>query len=371
MFNRRLVHHIDWLLLLLVSLIVLMGVATVSSATYSPTHGERLTPLAIRQFIWAGAGAVALLVFLLIDYRKFERHAYLFYVGVLTLLVLVPAIGYIGGGSRRWIHLGFFTLQPSEPAKLALILVLARFFHRDVGRESYRIRDLLWPAVLFAIPAALILSQPDLGTAVVLGFVFTSMVLVAGVRVRSLAYVVVAALIGISATGQVLWGQLKTYQQKRIVTFLNPEADPLGAGYHIIQSKIAVGSGKIWGKGYRQGTQNQLRFLPEQHTDFIFSVFAEEWGLVCCVLLLLLYCALVWRGLQVVARAKDRFGALVAFGIVATIFWQVVVNISMTTGLLPVVGITLPFFSYGGSSMITLLAGVGLLVNVSMRRFTF
>ncbi|MGH7860343.1 MAG: rod shape-determining protein RodA [Candidatus Binatia bacterium] len=371
MFNRRLAHHIDWLLILLVSLIVLMGIASVSSATYSMTSGERLSALAIRQLVWAGAGTVAMLVFLLIDYRKFERYGYLFYVAVLTLLVLVPAIGYLGGGSRRWIHLGFFTLQPSEPAKLALIIVLARFFHRDVGRESYRLRDLLWPAALFAVPAALILSQPDLGTAVVLGFIFASMVLVAGIRVRSLAYLIVAALIGISAAGQVIWGHLKPYQQKRIVTFFNPEADPLGAGYHIIQSKIAVGSGKVWGKGYRQGTQNQLRFLPEQHTDFIFSVFAEEWGLVCCLLLLLLYFAVIWRGLQVVSRAKDRFGALLAFGVVATIFWQVFVNISMTTGVLPVVGITLPFFSYGGSSMITLLAGVGLLVNVSMRRFTF
>jgi len=196
-------------------------------------------------------------------------------------------------------------------------------------------------------------------------------VLLAGVRLRSLVWLAVAFALVLSVAGPVLWGHLKPYQQKRIVTFLDPGADPLGSGYHIIQSKIAVGSGKLWGKGYMQGTQNQLHFLPEQHTDFIFSVFAEEWGFVASVVLVLLYFSLIWRGLQIVGRAKDRFGALVAFGVVAMIFWQVFVNVSMTTGLMPVVGITLPFFSYGGSSLITLLVGVGLMVNVSMRRFTF
>jgi rod shape determining protein RodA len=371
MIDRRLAHHIDWLLLILVAMIVVMGVATVSSATYVTAHGEELSPLAVRQLVWAGAGTLCLVMVLLIDYRKFERYAYFLYAAVLCLLVLVPAIGYLGGGSRRWIHLGFFTLQPSEPAKLALIIVLARYFHRDATRDSYRLRDLVWPAILFAVPAALILSQPDLGTAVVLGFIFMSMVLIAGVRVRSLVYLVLAGVIGLGAAGNVVWAHLKPYQQKRIATFLNPEADPLGAGYHIIQSKIAVGSGMVWGKGYMQGTQNQLRFLPEQHTDFIFSVFAEEWGFVCCVALLVLYFALIWRGLQIVTRAKERFGALLAFGIMITVFWQVFVNIAMTTGLMPVVGITLPFLSYGGSSMITLLVGIGLVANVSMRRFTF
>jgi rod shape determining protein RodA len=370
MIDRRLSHHIDWVLLLLVALIISMGVATVYSATYDQSRSEA-SALVYRQCIWAGAGFVALTIALIVDYRKLERYAYGIYLAVLTLLVLVPAIGYLSSGSRRWIHLGFFTLQPSEMAKLALIIVLARFFHRDSARDSYRLRDLIWPTVLVAVPAALVLAQPDLGTTAVLGFIFMSMVLIAGVRLRSLLYFAVAAAIGIAAAGNVLWGHLKPYQQKRIVTFLNPEADPLGAGYHIIQSKIAVGSGEAWGKGFLHGTQNQLHFLPEQHTDFIFSVFAEEWGFAGCATLALLYFAVVWRGLQVVGRAKDRFGALLAFGVATTIFWQVFVNVAMTTGLLPVVGITLPFFSYGGSSMITLLAGIGLLTNVSMRRFTF
>lgn len=370
MIDRRLAHHIDWALLLLVALIISMGIATVYSATYDQVHDE-MSGLVYRQMLWAGAGFVLLGAVLFVDYRKLERYAYGVYGAVLLLLVLVPAIGYLSSGSRRWLHLGFFTLQPSEMAKLALVVVLARFFHRDAVRESYRVRDLVWPAVLFAVPAALVLAQPDLGTTAVLGFIFTSLVLVAGLRLRSLLYLMVAAALGIAVAGNAIWGHLKPYQQKRIVTFLNPEADPLGAGYHIIQSKIAVGSGKAWGKGFLQGTQNQLHFLPEQHTDFIFSVFAEEWGFAGCAVLAALYFAVVWRGMQVVSRAKDRFGALLAFGVVAMIFWQVFVNVAMTTGLMPVVGITLPFFSYGGSSMITLLAGIGLLMNVSMRRFIF
>ncbi len=370
MIDRRLAHHIDWMLLLLVALVILMGIVTVYSATYDQVHAE-MSGLVYRQIVWAGAGFVLLAAVLVFDYRKLERYAYAVYGAALLLLILVPAIGYLSSGSRRWLHLGFFTLQPSEMAKLALVVVLARFFHRDAARESYRIRNLVWPTLLFAVPAVLVLAQPDLGTTAVLGFIFVSLVLIAGLRFRSLLFLVIAGALVMAGGGSKLWSHLKPYQQKRIVTFLNPEADPLGAGYHIIQSKIAVGSGKAWGKGFLHGTQNQLHFLPEQHTDFIFSVFAEEWGFTGCAVLAFLYFAVVWRGLQVVIRAKDRFGALLAFGIVAMIFWQAFVNIAMTTGLLPVVGITLPFFSYGGSSMITLLAGVGLLMNVSMRRFTF
>jgi rod shape determining protein RodA len=370
MIDKRLAQHIDPLLLMLVAAIVAMGVTTVYSATYAPAQNQT-SALVWRQALWACGGAVAMLALLLVDYRKLERHAYVIYLGALQLLVLVPLAGYLSGGSRRWIHLGFFALQPSELAKLALIIVLARFFHRDSARESYGVREILFPAVLWAVPAVLTLAQPDLGSAAVMGFVFVSMLLIAGLRPRVFLTLVLVGLIGIFVAGQSLWSHLKPYQQKRIATFLNPESDPLGSGYHLIQSKIAVGSGMFWGKGFLHGTQNQLQFLPEQHTDFIFSVFAEEWGFVGCAVLVLLYTALLLRGLQVVARAKDRFGALVAFGVVAMIFWQAFVNVAMTTGLLPVVGITLPFFSYGGSSMITLLLGVGLLLNVSMRRFTF
>ena len=371
MIDRRLAHHIDWLLLVLVLAIVVLGVLTVSSATVAVGSDFHLSPSSLRQLLWAVVGSVGMVLVVIIDYRRFESYAYLIYGGVLLLLLLVPSIGFLGGGSRRWLDLGVFRLQPSELAKLALVLVLARYFHRDTGRETYRIIDLAVPAMLFLLPAALILIQPNLGTAIMLGFIFGSMVLVAGIRFRSIVYLAVSGAIALSLAGNALWSQLKPYQQQRILTFLDPAADPLNSGYHIIQSKIAVGSGMFWGKGYMQGTQNQLRFLPEQHTDFIFSVFAEEWGFVYSVALLSLYFAVIWRGLQICFRAKDRFGALVAFGVVVTIFWQIFVNISMATGMMPVVGITLPFFSYGGSSMITLLVSVGLLLNVSMRRFTF
>ncbi len=370
MIDKRLAQHIDPLLLVLVTAIIAMGVTTVYSATYAQAQSQ-MSALVWRQALWACGGAVGMFALLLVDYRKLERFAYVIYVGVVLLLVLVPLAGYLSGGSRRWIHLGFFALQPSELAKLALIIVLARFFHRDSASESYGVKEILLPAALCAVPAVLTLAQPDLGSAAVMGFVFVSLLLIAGLRLRVFLTIVLVGLVGIFVAGQSLWSHLKPYQQKRILTFLNPESDPLGSGYHLIQSKIAVGSGMFSGKGFLHGTQNQLQFLPEQHTDFIFSVFAEEWGFVGCATLVLLYTALLLRGLQVVSRAKDRFGALVAFGVVAMIFWQAFVNVAMTTGLLPVVGITLPFFSYGGSSMITLLLGIGLLLNVSMRRFTF
>ncbi|MGH7898309.1 MAG: rod shape-determining protein RodA [Candidatus Binatia bacterium] len=371
MIDRRLAQHIDWLLLLLVTAIVAMGVTTVYSATFRQAQSQMMSPLVLRQVIWAGAGAVLMAALLVVDYRKIERFAYVIYALVVGLLVLVPTVGFLSGGSRRWIHLGFFALQPSELAKLALIIVLARYFHRDYARDSYRLREIIVPTACFAVPAVLTLAQPDLGSAAVMGFIFVSMVLIAGLRVRSMIWLAVIGVIGVAGAGNMLWSHLKPYQQRRIVTFLNPESDPLGAGYHLIQSKIAVGSGTLWGKGFLHGTQNQLKFLPEQHTDFIFSVYAEEWGFVGCALLALLYAALLLRGFQIIARAKDRFGALLAFGVLSMIFWQVFVNMAMTTGLLPVVGITLPFFSYGGSSMITLLLGIGLMLNVSMRRFTF
>ena len=370
MIDRRLAQHIDLLLLLLVMSIIGIGVTTVYSATYAQARNQ-ISPLVWRQMLWAGMGTFGMFVLLLVDYRKLERYAYVIYAVLLGLLILVPAMGFIGGGSRRWIRIGFFALQPSELAKLGLIIVLARYFHREVVRDTYGMKELVLPVIFVGVPAALTLVQPDLGSAAVMGIIFVSMVLVAGLRLRTMAVLGGVGLVSVVIAGQQLWGHLKGYQQKRILTFLNPESDPLGSGYHLIQSKIAVGSGMFWGKGFLNGTQNRLQFLPEQHTDFIFSVFAEEWGFVGCALLALLYAALLLRGLQIVSRAKDRFGALVAFGVVAMIFWQAFVNMAMTTGLLPVVGITLPFFSYGGSSMLTLLLGVGLLLNVSMRRFTF
>ena len=369
-FNRRLFVNVDWPLALLVGTIVALGVSTVNSATLGADPG-RISPFMVRQLVWAGAGTCLAIAVHFIDYRRLERFAYAIYGVTLALLAIVPVLGVVGGGSRRWIDLGPFALQPSEMIKLGLIVVVARFFHRNAGKEEFTLRDLAVPIALFLAPAALILVQPDLGSALLLGFVFVSIVIVAGLRMRTMLWMAVVGSIVLGIAGNALWGHLKPYQQKRILTFLDPTADPLGAGYHIIQSEIAVGSGGTWGKGYRKGTQNRLNFLPEQHTDFIFSVYSEERGFVGASLLVGLYLMVCFRCLQVVSRAKDRFGALVAFGVGALVFWQAIINMSMAMGLLPVVGITLPFFSYGGSSMITLILGIGLVMNVSMRRYMF
>jgi rod shape determining protein RodA len=286
---------------------------------------------------------------------------------MLILLALVFLIGHSGGGSQRWINLGFFRLQPSEPAKLAIVLLMAKYFQTDEPPKGYYLRDLWVPFALVGPLIFLTLIQPDLGTAIILGVVFISMVLMGGLRLRSFS-ILVGAGIGFLP---IAWQFLKTYQRNRILTFLDPDRDPLGAGYHVIQSQIAIGSGKLFGKGFMHGTQNRLNFLPEQHTDFIFAVFSEEWGLVGCAVLLLLYFVLIVYCLRVVQRAKDRFGALLVFGMIAIVFWHVTINVAMVSGIMPVVGVPLPMVSYGGSALATMMFAIGVIMNVSMRRFVF
>jgi len=285
----------------------------------------------------------------------------------LLLLFLVLFVGHSGGGSQRWIDLGFFRLQPSEPAKVAIVLVMAKYFQQDEPRGGYRLRDLWVPFGLVAPLIILTLVQPDLGTAIILGLVFISMVLMGGLRLKSFFYLAGAGL----ALLPIGWQFLRPYQRQRVLTFIDPDRDPLGAGYHVIQSQIAIGSGQLFGKGYMRGTQNRLDFLPAQHTDFIFAVFSEEWGFAGCFVLLACYFALIVYGLRLVERAKDRFGALLVFGMLSIIFWHVVINVAMVAGLLPVVGVPLPLFSYGGSALATMMFGVGLMINVSMRRYVF
>lgn len=364
-FDRRLAAHFEWPLLFLAILITGCGLMTIFSATYSPDRG--VSPYVLRQATWAGVGLAALIAALSFDYRMLDRYGYAAYGVVLLSLVLVPIVGSAGGGARRWLSIGSVSIQPSEFMKIAIVIALARHLHRRVGEPRLALRDLAAPILLLALPAYLVLVQPDLGTVIVLCFCAFSVVLLAGLPLR---LVLLAALL----VGPLLpfgWQHLKPYQQNRLLTFVDPQRDPLGAGYHVTQSKIAIGSGMAHGKGYLHGTQNKLNFLPEQHTDFIFSVFAEEWGFVGGVVLLGLYAALVLRGAVIAIRARDNLGALLAAGLTASIFWQAVINVAMTTGSLPVVGITLPFLSYGGSSMLTLMATIGLLMNVSMRRYTF
>ena len=364
-FDRRLITHFEWLLPLLALGVSGLGAMTVYSATHVPgMHG--LSPLALRQLLWLAGGSVAMLTALIFDYRRLERSAFVVYVLVLLAVLAVPVLGRVGGGSRRWIPLGPVSIQPSEFMKLGLVLVLARHFARSYER-GLGLGAAVVPMLLTAVPAAAILAQPDLGTVAVLGIVSLTMLMLGGIRLRWFVLLGVA----VAVAAPVAWPHLKVYQQKRILTFVHPEMDPRGAGYHVLQSKIAVGSGMTWGKGFLRGTQNQLNFLPEQHTDFIFSVFAEEWGFVGALVLLALYLALVLRGIVIASRARDRFGVLLVLGLTAIVFWQAVINVGMTTGLLPVVGIPLPFFSYGGSSLLCLLIGVGLTMNVSMRRYYF
>ena len=364
--DRRLISHFDWTLFLLSLTFVAVGVTTIYSANYDLAAGHA-GPLPTRQLTWLGLGLIAMFAAMSFDYHYIDRLAYPFYGAMLLLLVLVMAVGHTGGGSQRWINLGFFRLQPSEPAKLAIVLVMAKYFQADEPPRGYCLRDLWVPFAMVAPLIVLTLIQPDLGTAIILGIVFISMVLMGGLRLRSFAYLVGAGL----AFLPVAWHFLKPYQRNRILTFLDPDRDPLGAGYHVIQSQIAIGSGRLFGKGYLHGTQNRLDFLPAQHTDFIFAVFSEEWGFVGCAVLLLFYFIMIAYCLGLVQRAKDRFGALLVFGMIAIVFWHVAINVAMVAGVMPVVGVPLPMVSYGGSALASMMFAIGVIMNVSMRRYIF
>ena len=364
--DRRLISHFDWTLFLLAVAFVAIGVMTIYSANFDLETGHA-GALPARQVTWFGLGLIAMFIAMSFDYHYIDRLAYPFYGIMVALLILVMIVGHSGGGSQRWLDLGFFRLQPSEPAKIAIVLVMAKYFQADEPARGYGLRDLWVPFLIVAPLVTLTLIQPDLGTSIILGIVFISMMLMGGLRLRSFAWLVGAgvALLPLS------WQFLRPYQQGRILTFLDPNRDPLGAGYHVIQSQIAIGSGRVFGKGFLGGTQNRLDFLPAQHTDFIFAVFSEEWGFVGCAILLLLYCVMIAYCLGLVQRAKDRFGALLVFGMVVIIFWHVIINAAMVTGLLPVVGVPLPMVSYGGSALASMMFAVGVIMNVSMRRYIF
>ena len=364
MFDRRLVQNFDYLVLGLVLCIAAMGIINLYSAGYNRGEG---TPLYIRQCYWLAMGLALMFLTLFYDYRHLEKLGYPFYFLSILTLVGVMVAGKMVAGSRRWLLLGPFSFQPAELAKIAVILALATYFNRRPRLEAMRLKDLAVPGLLVLVPVALIIKQPDLGSGILVALVAGSMILFVGVRWRTLAGLALA----MALCSPVVWILLKDYQRQRVLTFFNPEKDPLGAGYHILQSMIAVGSGQFWGKGFLQGTQSQLYFLPEQHTDFVFSVFAEEWGFVGSTLLLLLFAGLALWGLGVARDCKERFGHFLALGVTALIFWQIFINLCMVTGVLPVVGIPLPLFSYGGSSLVTTLLGLGFLFNIHMRRYLF
>ena len=309
-----------------------------------------------------------LLAALMVPAGFLQRLAYPLYGVCLLLLVGVLFFGIVSNGARRWIDLGFVNLQPAEPMKLGLILALARLLPRFMPPPGgYRLWQLSLPLALVLAPMALIAKQPDLGSALVLGAIGVSMVLFVGINWRALLVLGLAAALVIPSA----WHFLHDYQKRRVLVLLNPEADPLGSGYHIIQSKIAVGSGGFLGKGFLKGTQSQLEFLPEHTTDFVFSVLAEEWGFSGAVIVLALYALLLYRLVRVVTRSRELGDTLLVFGIAAMLFFHTVINVGMVVGVFPVVGIPLPLFSYGGSSVLSMMCALGLVLGVSMRRFMF
>jgi rod shape determining protein RodA len=372
MLQRRQFANLPWGFVGLIFAIALLGVTTVYSATYT-SRGP--SPLFFKQLIWVSAGVVIMLFTMIPDYHTVGRYAYILYAISIVLLLLVMVMGRTGMGAQRWLAIGPFAFQPSEFAKLSLTLALARFFAEDPKQGGYDLRDLGIPAAMVGVPVLLVLKQPDLGTAMMLVLTSSLIVMLAGVRLRSvMTIVLIFAVIGsavflVPPVRHKIWGKLKPYQQNRIKAFVDPSSDPLGSGYHANQSKIAVGSGQLTGKGFRKGTQSQMQFLPERHTDFIFAVVSEEHGFVGSSLLLVLYLVLLLAGVDTAKNAKDRLGVLMAGGIVSMISIYVFINVGMAVGIVPVVGVPLPLVSYGGTSIITTFLAIGLLLNIQTRRF--
>jgi len=356
----RKLWQINWTFALLVSLIAGIGFAMLYSAA-----GGQLEPWSSRQMMRFGAGFAAMIVFAIIDIRIWLRYAYVIYFASLVLLAAVEATGSVGMGAQRWLNFGFINVQPSEIVKITLILALARYFYASRVEDVERMTHLFVPAAMLALPVVLVLRQPDLGTAILILGTGITIFFLAGVR----AWIFVAAgLAAISAIVPVWKFVLLDYQKQRLLTYLNPEGDPLGAGYHLMQSKIALGSGGLFGKGFLSGTQSHLSFLPEKHTDFIFTMLAEEFGMAGGLGLVGLYLMVLIYGFFIAQRSRNHFGRLVGMGVVAAFFYNVFVNIAMVMGLLPVVGMPLPLVSYGGTAMVTLLFGFGLLLCVFVHR---
>ena len=355
----RKLWHVHWLFVLLICMTAAVGFAML----YSAANGS-LDPWASRQMVRFGVGIGLMLAVALVDIRLWLKYAYLFYFAALALLAAVEVMGYVGMGAQRWLDLGYINLQPSELMKIALVLALARYFHGLSVDEVARTAFLIPPVLMVAAPAALVLRQPDLGTALLIVVAAAAILFAAGVQIWKFAVVGVVAM----ATLPVGWQFLHEYQKQRVLTFLDPESDPLGSGYHIIQSKIALGSGGLTGKGFMQGTQSHLSFLPEMQTDFIFTMLAEEFGLVGGLGLLGLYVILLAYGFVISVRSRSQFGRLVGIGITTTFFLYVFINIAMVMGLIPVVGVPLPLISYGGTAMLTLMLGFGFLLCVHIHR---
>jgi rod shape determining protein RodA len=353
------VRGLQWGLVLLIAMIAGIGFAML----YSAANG-RLDPWAARQMTRFAIALIPMIAAALIDLRHWFRGAYWIYGAALILVVFVDLRGRAGLGAQRWIDLGGFELQPSEIMKLALVLALARYFHATSEENVARLHYLLVPAAMIAVPTALVLKQPDLGTAMMLLAAGAALFYLGGVRL----WVFAAGGLAAAAAAPLGWSMLRGYQKTRLYTFLKPDRDPLGAGYHILQSKIAFGSGGLFGKGFLHGTQSHLSFLPEKQTDFIFTMIAEELGLVGGLALLALYTLVIFYAFAIALRSRSTFGRLLGLGIAVNFFLYAFINMAMVMGLIPVVGVPLPLVSYGGTAMLTVMLGFGLLMNVGIHR---
>lgn len=354
--------QIDWTIFLVVASIAAIGLLNLYSATDGQVSGRFL-----QQVYWLILGTSAFLVVATIDYRQYNQYGYWIYLGWLVVLIATLFLGRRVKGSTRWIGYGPLQVQPSELMKIVLIVAIAKFLHNEPTLEGRGLKGLAIPFGLLALPVALILAQPDLGTGLIIVLIFFSLMLMTRLKLRSFL-VMLSTLVVIAP---LTWSfVLEDYQKRRFLSFLDPDADPTGAGYHLKQSIIAIGSGEVLGKGFRQGTQTHLRFLPETWTDFPFALWAEEWGFVGGLVLLGLYLFLIVWAMGLARSAHDRFASVLCVGIALMFFWHVLINVGMVSGILPIVGMTLPLVSYGGSSVLTFMIGAGLLMNVSIRRYS-
>jgi rod shape determining protein RodA len=365
--DRRRLYHLDWYLIINGVALLAVGLMNLVSATRSFETGPYT--LLTKQMVALFIGMICLTVILSYDYRIIAGYSRYFYLGTLLLIIIVFVLGNMAGGAKRWLTIAGIAFQPSELMKPVMVLLLANMLHqRKKENEALGFRDILLPLLFIMIPCLLILKQPDLGTAVVI--LVSCFCILWFVGLTRPTYLVLG-LAGLASI-PLLWRFLmKPYQKMRVLSLINPDLDPAGYGYHSIQAKIAVGSGQLFGKGYLSGTQHKLHFIPEHHTDFIFTVFGEEWGFIGSIILFLLFISFIYRCLKISESTADQLGSIITFGIASIIFIQFTVNILMAINLAPVVGIPLPFISYGGSSLISMMLGVGLLLNVNMRRYMF
>ncbi len=362
-FDRRIISSFDWISLILLLIILGIGLLNLYSSTWTGTSPSTLFT---KQLILSIVGIVTILFMLLFDYSLLKKTGYVIHFLIILLLAYTTFMaGDTIAGTQRWIRLGFFNLQPSELAKLSLVIVLASCYATHEAIDGYTIKDLIKPFLLAIIPFILIVLQPDLGTAGMMAIIAVSMTAIVKIRKHVIAVILCMGLVGIPLYWHFV---MDDYQKKRVETFINPDADPMGQAYQIKQSIIAIGSGGLLGKGFKEGTQGHLHFLPERHTDFAFAIWAEEWGFVGSIILLACYLLLLVWGLNVAMTARDKFGMFMAFGLIALIFWQAVINLFMVMGWFPVVGIPMPLISYGGSSLLVTIISFGLLINIRSRK---